>query len=456
MTSVTQYGGQYFGPQEPDGQQRRGDELFRDRARDDAQPWDPAYPHPYPYPYGYAPAPLPAGPQQPPSGPKPRMSWRRRGLIGAGMATILGAGVIIGAVAASPGQTTNGTALADGSSGTANGGGNANPGTLPTAPGGRSGNGSNNGSNGTGSPATGSATDAQQVGVVDIYTVQKYNGAAAAGTGMVISPGGEVLTNNHVIRGATSIRVTVVATGASYQARLVGTAPTKDIAVLQLSGASGLSVANLGDSSGVKVHDTVIGVGNAGGVGGTPSAARGTVLAVNKTISASDEGGLNAEKLHNMIITNAPIRSGDSGGPLYNTQDEVVGVDTAASTKGASRGFAIPINRAVSIAGQIEKGIETSSIHIGYPGFLGISLADGVTGSGAPVAGVLSGGAAAKAGIRGGDVITAVDGNAIRSGTQLQKTISSKQPGAKVSVTYAEPGNGQHTVTVTLGTGPAD
>jgi S1-C subfamily serine protease len=290
---------------------------------------------------------------------------------------------------------------------------------------------------------------------VDIYTVQKYNGAAAAGTGMVLTPNGEILTNNHVIRGATSIHVTVVSTGASYQAKVVGTAPTKDVAVIQLTGASGLTVANLGDSSAVRVRDQVTGVGNAGGVGGTPSAATGTVLAINKTISASDEGGLNAEKLHNMIITNAPIRSGDSGGPLYNAQDEVIGVDTAASTNGPSRGFAIPINRAVSLAGEIEKGIETSSIHIGYPGFLGISLANGANG-GAGVAGVLAGGAAAKAGLRGGDVITDVDGTAIRTGDQLQKTISGKQPGDKVSITYEDPRTGRHTVTVTLGTGPAD
>jgi S1-C subfamily serine protease len=264
-----------------------------------------------------------------------------------------------------------------------------------------------------------------------------------------------VLTNNHVIRGATSIHVTVVATGASYPAQVVGTAPSKDVAVIQLTGASGLSIANLGDSGTVRVHDTVTGVGNAGGVGGTPSAATGTVLGVHKTISASDEGGLNAEKLHNMIITNAPIKSGDSGGPLFNAQDQVIGVDTAASTNGPSRGFAIPINAAVSIAGQIEKGIETSSIHIGYPAFLGISLADTV-GGGATVAGVLPGGAAEKAGIRAGDVITAVNGTAIRTGTQLQKTISSEQPGDKVSVSYADPRTGRHTVTVTLGTGPAD
>lgn len=445
---MSQYGGQYFGP-EPSGQQPPGDALFRE----DAQPWDPAYPHPYPY--AYAPGPFPPVP------PRPRTTWKRRGLIAAGMAAILGAGVVIGAVAYAPGPATNGTAFAGGSGSTGNGsgGGGSNPRTLPTIPGPQTGNGNNHNGSNNGGRHSGTATDAQQVGVVDIYTVQKYQGAAAAGTGMVLTPNGEVLTNNHVIRGSTSIHVTVAATGASYPARVVGTAPSKDIAVIQLTGASGLSVANLGDSSTVNVHDSVTGVGNAGGVGGTPSAASGTVLGVHKTISASDEGGLNPEKLHNMIITNAPIRSGDSGGPLYNTQDQVIGIDTAASTNGPSRGFAIPINTAVSLAGQIEKGIETSSIHIGYPGFLGISLADGVTGGasrGAPVAAVLPGGAAAKAGLRAGDVITAVNDTAIRSGTQLQKTISSKQPGDKVSVTYVAPGGQQHTVTVTLGTGPAD
>ena len=141
------------------------------------------------------------------------------------------------------------------------------------------------------------ASSAQQVGVVDIYTQQKYNSAAAAGTGMVLTSSGDVLTNNHVIEGSTSITVRIVATGKSYTAKVVGTAPSKDVALLHLVNASGLTTANLGDSGTVSVGDAVTGVGNAGGVGGTPSAASGKVTALHRAITASDESGSNAERL---------------------------------------------------------------------------------------------------------------------------------------------------------------
>ena len=114
------------------------------------------------------------------------------------------------------------------------------------------------------------ATSAQSVGVVDIDTVLKYQGAQAAGTGIVLTSSGVILTNNHVIDGATSISVTVVSTGATYTATVVGDDPTQDVAVLQLQNASGLKTAKLGDSNGVSVGEAVTGVGNAGGVGARP------------------------------------------------------------------------------------------------------------------------------------------------------------------------------------------
>jgi S1-C subfamily serine protease len=292
--------------------------------------------------------------------------------------------------------------------------------------------------------------------VVDIYTVQKYNSAAAAGTGIVLSSNGEVLTNNHVIEGSTSIRVRVVSTGKSYVAKVVGTAPTKDVAVLRLVNASGLQTAALGDSGTVSVGDSVTGVGNAGGVGGTPSAASGKVTALHRSITASDETGSNSERLHDIIVMNAPIQSGDSGGPLYDSDGRVVGMDTAASTTGTKVGFAIPINDALDIAGQIEKGIETSSIHIGYPGFLGVTVTPS-SGSGALVQGVLPGGPAAKAGIVGGDVITRVNSTTITGSTQLHNLMTKSQPGSRVSVTYSDATTtSRRTVSITLVTGPAD
>ena len=218
------------------------------------------------------------------------------------------------------------------------------------------------------------------VGVVDINTVIDYGAAEAAGTGIVLTSNGEILTNNHVIDGATSIKVTIVSTGKSYTATVVGDDPTDDVAVLQLSGASGLATAKLGDSSSVAVGNTVTAVGNAGGTGGTPSAATGTVTALNQSITATDEGGGNSENLTGMIEINADIQAGDSGGPLYSASGTVIGIDTAASSQSfnsTTTGFAIPINKALSIAKQIESGTETSTIHIGPTAFLGVELGSG-------------------------------------------------------------------------------
>src|SRR6476661_4635414 len=132
---------------------------------------------------------------------------------------------------------------------------------------------------GASTSALGAATEAQQIGIVDIDTVLGYQGAQAAGTGMVLTADGEILTNNHVVAGATSITVTIVSSGERYQASVVGTDATDDVAVLQLSGASDLTTANLSSSANLAVGDAVTGVGNAGGTGGVPSASPGEVTA---------------------------------------------------------------------------------------------------------------------------------------------------------------------------------
>jgi S1-C subfamily serine protease len=314
--------------------------------------------------------------------------------------------------------------------------------------------GQSNGSGGSG--GTGTATSAQQVGVVDITTNLKYQGAEAAGTGMVLDSSGDVLTNNHVVNGATSIRVTVVSTGRSYTAKVVGTDPTQDIAVIKLANASGLTPANFGDSSSVRVGDTVTGVGNAGGAGGTPSAATGTVTALNQSITAADDGGGNAEKLPNVMVSNAGIQSGDSGGPLYNSKNQVIGIDTAANTSGTTQGFSIPINTALSIAHQIETGPETTSIHLGYPAFLGVSVSSSDTGSGVLVNGVVSGGPAARAGLAAGDRITRVGSTSTATASALTAAMAKLEPGDHVTVTYLDASGRSHTVTLTTATGPAD
>jgi len=229
---------------------------------------------------------------------------------------------------------------------------------------------------GAGPARTGSATAAQQVGVVDIDTVLGFDAAAAAGTGLVLTPAGVMLTNNHVVEGSTRITVTVTATGQTYPATVVGTDATDDIAVLQLTGASGLATANLAGAAPIKVGDPVTGVGNAGGAGGTPSAATGTVTATDQTITTQSDGSAAGETLHGLIQTSAAIQSGDSGGPLFNAADQVVGIDTAAEQgrRATIAGYAIPIAAALAIADQIQSGTPSPNITIGYPAFLGVQI----------------------------------------------------------------------------------
>ena len=152
---------------------------------------------------------------------------------------------------------------------------------------------------------------------------------------MVLTSDGEVLTNNHVVDGATSITVTVLSTGESYRATVVGTDPTDDVAVLQLTDASGLDTVQT-DEDGVAVGDDVTAVGNAGNEIGT-SAAAGSVTGVDQSITATDESGSDAEQLTGLIEIAADVQAGDSGGPLYDAGGEVVGMDTAASSAAADR-----------------------------------------------------------------------------------------------------------------------
>lgn len=310
------------------------------------------------------------------------------------------------------------------------------------------------------------ATAAQQVGVVDIDTVLGYTGGRSAGTGMVLSADGEVLTNNHVVRGATSITVTVVTTGRRYAASVVGTDPTDDVAVLRLRDASGLQTAHLGDAAGLRVGEAVTGVGNAGGAGGTPSAASGSVVALGRTITAADQDGSNAETLDGLIQTDAAIQAGDSGGPLYDSRGEVVGMDTAASTTTAGFGpgsgaaaiesYAIPIQDALAVATRIEHGESSSTVHQGLPAFLGVSVAGVVDTGGVLVGGVVDGGPAATAGIGAGDVITAVGGSDVTGVSDLHRVLAAHRPGDRVSLSWTDSSGQTRNATVTLVAGPAD
>jgi S1-C subfamily serine protease len=395
--------------------------------------------YPYDDPYaGYPPPPAP-GPQQ--------RAARRRGrvLLGAGLAAAVVAGGLIG----------GGIVAAEGS-GTIAGSGSATqlvP-TNPQVPGNLNPGNVNPGGTST---SAGLATSAQKQGVVTIVSVLRYQSAESAGTGMILTSNGAVLTNNHVVNGATSITVTVASTGKSYRADVVGTDPSDDVAVLRLRGASGLTTANIAGSATVSVGDAVTGVGNAGGTG-TLRASHGTVTALNQSITATDDSGQNAERLTGLIQVNAPIISGDSGGPLYNSSGAVVGMDTAAaSTNGlvAQTAYAIPIGKAVQIADQIESGVQTSKIHIGLPPFLGVGLDPQISQS-ATVTSVLPGGPAAGAGITSGSVITAVDGTRVTTPASLRTALRQYKPGERVSISWTDAGGASHSATVTLATGPAD
>jgi len=305
---------------------------------------------------------------------------------------------------------------------------------------------------GSGPTSTTAASSSQEVGVVDIDVVLGYQGAKAAATGIVLTSTGEVLTNNHVVDGATSFAVTVVSTGQTYTASVVGYDVSGDLAVLQLHGASGLSVARLSTGGTPSVGTAVVGVGNAGGTGGTPSAAAGTVVAVDQSITATDDNGSNAEQLTGLIETDAAIQAGDSGGPLYDASGAVVGVDTAASAGGQAQGYAIPIAAALKIAAQIEAGDASSTVHVGATAMLGVEVAGR---SSALVEGVVSGGAAARAGLVAGDTITALAGHTVSTPSSLSSIVSGVTPGHAVVIRWLDQSGVSHHATVTLTSGPA-
>jgi S1-C subfamily serine protease len=360
------------------------------------------------------------------------------------------------------GQFPSGASGASGSFGNfPSGGTNVTPSTLPAnAP-----------------SASASAKIAAKVdpGVVDITTQLGYQSSSAAGTGMVLSSNGLVLTNNHVIDGATSISVRVVSTNKTYSATVLGYSVTKDVALLQLKGASGLTTITTANSSSVKSSQPVVAIGNAGGVGGTPSYAPGAVVATNQSLTASDSDSLTgAEKLSGMIQVEANIEPGDSGGPLVNTQGQVIGMDTAGTATGsglgffggdtaATEGYAIPINTALKIVDTIEKGTSTTNVHVGKTPILGVEISATLSGyegvgntvAGVQIAGLASGTPAASSGLAAGDVITALDSHAVTSATQLSAYIQTLAPGDHVKVSYTTTSGTSATTTITLVAGPA-
>jgi S1-C subfamily serine protease len=333
-------------------------------------------------------------------------------------------------------------------------------------------------SNNTGGPSNVSAiADKVSPALVDIDAKYSYQSASGAGTGIVISSNGQVLTNNHVIDGATSIRATDIGNGKTYTATVVGYDPSHDLAVLQLKGASGLKTATFGDSSALKIGTAVVGIGNAGGVGGKPSSAGGSIKSLNQSITASDDFGGASEKLSGLIGINANIQPGDSGGPLVDSQGHVIGIDTAGSASGFGfqisdgNAYAIPSNQAKTTALAILKGQGSSTVHIGATAFLGVSVepsnggafqggfgfgdsGNGSSTSGAQVGSVLSGLPASKAGLTAGDTITSLGGHAISSSSDLSGLLLAHHPGDKIDVAWVDASGASHSASVQLASGP--
>jgi S1-C subfamily serine protease len=309
--------------------------------------------------------------------------------------------------------------------------------------------------------------------VVDVNTTILVDAsgrtAQAAGTGMIVTSTGQVLTNNHVIRSATSIRITVEGHQGTYTAKVLGADPTDDIALLQIQGLSGLPTVTLADSSTLSVGQDVVAIGNALGQGGSPTVTQGSISSLGQSITVSDGRG-GTESLTDVIEMDAPIQPGDSGGPLVNAAGQVVGMITAGSRDSRSQqavssvGFAITSNAALSVVNEIRAGHESAKIILGQPGFLGVEVANldaaaisrlglNVT-SGALVVGVFPDSPADDAGMSRDSVITAINGVHVESADTLGPIIHQYKSGDQIQVTWVDQ-KGSHTSTVRLIDGPA-
>jgi S1-C subfamily serine protease len=289
--------------------------------------------------------------------------------------------------------------------------------------------------------------------IVNIDTM--LGNGQAAGTGMIISPTGEILTNNHVVTGSTSVSVTVQGRAQSYSAHVVGVNVSQDVAVIQIDqNVSGLPTVTFADSSSVQVGDSVVAIGNALGRGGVPPANAGHVTALDQTITAS-EGRQSSETLSGMIESDAVIYEGDSGGALVNSAGQVVGMITAGQAQGfrsaaSDVGYAVSSNTAVKEANRLRAHEQASDLTYGQVGYLGVTVRDSDTGQ-ALIVGVQSGSPAAGAGIAAGSVITSIGGTTVTSADSLGVAIKAHQPGDTVSIAWTTEAGAHRTANVTLG-----
>lgn len=294
--------------------------------------------------------------------------------------------------------------------------------------------------------------------VVDITTA--LDNGVGAGTGMVLSPSGLVLTNNHVIEGATKIEVQIAGAGPRYDAHAIGYDVADDVALIQIEKVSGLATVTIGDTSTLSVGDRVVTIGNALGAAGAHAVTTGSIDALDQTITANDLTG-SSETLSGLIQIDGRVQPGDSGGPLVNRAGQVIGMNTAGSTGSRRRSssnaaFAIPIDKAFDIARRIQRGERSTTVHIGDRAILGVQTTERsrlAPGRVAVVA-VEDAGPAERAGIQGGDVITAIDDTSVSSVDELREALDGHSPGDRVRVTWTTSTGRARTATVQLIAGP--
>jgi len=320
----------------------------------------------------------------------------------------------------------------------------------------------------TASLDTAAVADEIEPAVANITTQLANGSGEAAGTGIVLTSSGRVLTNNHVIANATDIEVTIGGGGRSHDAEVLGYDVANDVALLQVDGVSGLPTADLGDSSDLAIGDGVVALGNALGRGGAPTVTTGSVVALDREISVSDETGTTAEQLDGLIESDAPLQPGESGGPLVDDGGDVVGMNTAAQQ---STGFgdapsdvayAIPIDDAMAVVRQIESGESSGTVHVGDRAMVGLQVRDlgrpgrfgESTGSGVQVVGIPDDSPAASTGIEAGDVLESLDGTTVGSTSDLSTALAPLDPGDEVEIVWLDGAGRRHSDTVTLVAGP--
>ena len=283
--------------------------------------------------------------------------------------------------------------------------------------------------------------------------------SSAAGTGIIVTSDGYILTNKHVINGASRVSV-ILDDGTTYEdVEVVATDPLNDVAFLKIKDVSDLAQATLGDSKTINVGQQVIAIGNALGEYQNTVTA-GIISGTGRSVTASDGSGRNAETLSDMIQTDAAINSGNSGGPLVNAAGEVIGINTATSTSAENMGFAIPIS---SAKGMLKQLIETGKAERTYLGVYSVEITPEAAkaynlpvNSGAYVyspsayTAVSKDGPAAKAGIKDKDIITAVNGTKVGSAGSLSSLIGEYKPGDTVQLTVIREGN-EIAINATLG-----